>query len=123
VVKNLLSISIVFSSLFAGVCTSNVAHGYGFDEAESLGHTHEIECEHCEELNEQEVDCCNTHLENAKQAAIVKPVETKISDNLVVKAFQPKPVAKIPEYKKQYEYRTNENKAPPHLQISLPRLE
>ena len=122
-VKHLLSISIVFSSLFAGVCTSNVVHGYSFDESEALGHMHEIECKHCEEISEQEVNCCDTHLENKKQLAIIKPVGIKISENLVVKALQSKPVAKIPEYEKQYEYRTNENKAPPHLQLSLPRLE
>ena len=122
-IKHLLSISLVFSSLFAGICTSSVAHGYTFTENELSNHSHAIECEHCEEIDDQEVNCCDNHLENAKQIAIIKPAETKVSKDFIAKAFQAKPEISIPEYEKEYEYRLNENKAPPHLQFSLPRLE
>lgn len=122
-IKHLLSISLVFSSLFAGICTSSVAHGYAFTENELSNHPHAIECEHCQAIHEQEINCCETHLENATQVAIVKPTESKVSKDFIGKAFQAKPEISIPEYEKEYEYRLNENKAPPHLQLSLPRLE
>lgn len=122
-IKQLLSISLVFSSLFAGICTSNVAKGYSFIENELSNHPHKVECEPCEEISDKEVNCCDNHLEKAKQIAIIKSTETKVSKDFIAKAFQEKSEMPIPKYEKAYENRLKENKAPPHLQFSLPRLE
>jgi len=114
VIKHLLSISIVFSTLFAGICTSNVAYGHDSGGEEMLNHSQKIETE---------INCCDTHQRDAEQVAVLKPVGIKIYNKSAAKALQPKPEIAFSEYKIQHEPRTKGSSSPPYLHISLPRLE
>lgn len=120
-IKQLLAISIVFSSLFAGVCTSNIAHGHAV--VESPNHNHAVECENCQTVTEQEQNCCDEHLENKNLGAIIKPADTKKSKNHIARTFSPKFETVLPKYKETYNYKSDNSKAPPNLQLILPRIE
>ena len=86
-------------------------------------HEVEVECEHCDEIKPQEADCCGKHLSKTNKFALIQPTKTKIFDTQTVQALANRPAIPDPPHKERIVSSLSENKAPPYLQISLPRLE
>ncbi len=121
-IKHLLSISIIFSGLFVGMC-SGTTHASTVTDNALLHHSEQNDCFNCEEIEDQDVNCCDIYPTSTKQLAIVQEPNTKVSIKLSVKALQPKYEMFIPIYQQAYQHKSILNKAPPKLQIALPRRE
>lgn len=122
-IKTLLSISVVCSSLFTGICNADISHASNLEIDALIEHEHEIECDHCEAINEQEVNCCGGHLDGTENLAILQPTKPKISEHQQFKALLHVSEISEPLHLENTVQTLSENKAPPYLQMSLPKRE
>lgn len=120
--KHLLTFAIVFSTLFSGICSASVAHGYSHHDVSHTEHEKVTDCEYCQSVEPGEENCCQSHIEDSKQKINLKHSTDPNPDK--ESSGNPNTTISVPEHvKSEPNFNYSRFKATVPKSISLPKRE